>query len=406
MTNAADPAHTGDSPLQAAIEAHKGGRLPEAAAAYRAILQHEPGNGDALNFLGMLTCQSGDLQGAIPLLRKSVEVLPGNPHAWVNLANLLLLAGDAAEARTALTKATELAPDMALAWYNLGVCLGRCQAPDEAAAALHRALQLEPGHLPAYESLAILLYRLGNYAEGAQIYREWLEHDPGNPIPRHMLAATSGEGAPARADDRFVKQIFDDFASSFEECLSKLGYRAPQLVADVLASVVPPGGRAEILDAGCGTGLCAPLVRSLARRLVGVDLSDGMLEHARKRGLYDELTVGELSQFMRSRPKSFDVVLSADTLCYFGALEEPLEAARGCLREAGVLAFTLERLDPADSAAPYRLEPHGRYSHSEEYVRNACAEAGFANLALTTDILRREKGANVTGHVVLATVAP
>jgi len=396
---------SGETPaLQAALEAHKGGRLPEAAAAYRAILEKDPRNGDALNFLGMLTCQSGDLQGAIPLLRQSVEALPGNPHAWVNLANVLLLNGDTAEARVALTKATELAPDMATAWYNLGVCLGRCQLPDEAAAALHKSLQLQPGHIPAYESLAILLYRLGNYTEAAQVYSEWLVHDPENATARHMLAATSGVGAPPRAADRFIKLMFDDFAASFDQSLERLGYRAPQLIADTLAAVVPRNAQADILDAGCGTGLCGPLVRPMARRLVGVDLSDGMIAKARQRGGYDEFAVSELSQFMRSRPASFDVVLSADTLCYFGSIEEPLAAARECLRKAGVLAFTLERLDPADSEKPYRLEPHGRYSHSEAYVRNACAEAGFAKLTLVTEVLRREKGANVTGHVVLASV--
>ena len=38
-----------------------------------------------------------------------------------------------------------------------------------------------------------------------------------------------------------------------------------------------------MLDAGCGTGLCGPLIAPHARRLVGVDLSGQMLAHARER---------------------------------------------------------------------------------------------------------------------------
>jgi tetratricopeptide (TPR) repeat protein len=161
-----------------------------------------------------------------------------NAHAWVNLGNVLLAKGDAQEARAAFVKATELAPDLPMAWFNLGVCLGRCSLPKEAASALHRALKLEPGYTPAYESLALLLNRLGNYAEAAEVYRDWLVQEPQNPIAKHMLAATAGQGAPARADAAFVRQTFDNFATTFDENLKALDYRAPQWVAERLVRTV------------------------------------------------------------------------------------------------------------------------------------------------------------------------
>lgn len=391
------------TPLERAIEAHKGGRLIEAEAAYRRILRKDPDNADALNFLGMLTGQSGDMAAAAQWLRKSVEADPGNPHAWLNLGNVLLAKGDAQEAREAFTRSTELAPDLPKAWFNLGVCLGRCRLPKEAAVALQRALQLEPGHIPAYESLALLLYRLGEYPAAAEVYRDWLALDPQSPVARHMLAAMGGKDVPARADDAFVRHIFDHFADTFDENLAALGYQAPQWVAERLAREVAGGAALRVLDAGCGTGLCAPLVKPLAGRLVGVDISPAMVDKARARQLYDELIVGELSQFMRSREDAFDVVVSADTLCYFGGLEEPLAAARRCLRTGGVLTFTLEQLESSPSSRePYRLETHGRYTHTETYVRSALSAAGFVDVSLETRVLRRERGQNVMGHVVLA----
>src|SRR6266513_1237845 len=390
-----------ESPLQRAIQAHKGGRLPEAKAQYCQILQGNPDDGDALNFLGMLTCQSGDVPGAVELLRKSVQAVPGNPHAWVNLGVALLAGGDANEARSAFTRASELAPDLATAWYNLGVCQGRCRQPLEAAASLHKALKLEPGHIPAYESLALLLYRLGNHAEAAEVYREWLHYSPDSAVARHMLAATSGQVAPPRAENRYIKELFDAFAPSFDENLQDLGYRAPQLIVETLTKIITPNGSLDILDAGCGTGLWAPLVRPMARRLVGVDLSPRMVDRARECGLYDELCVEELCQFMRSRPGEFDVMIAADTLVYLGALEEPMAAARACLRPGGVLTFTLEALvEASDANESYRLQPHGRYAHSEAYVRSACGRTGFVELTVGTGVLRRERGTEVVGHVV------
>jgi predicted TPR repeat methyltransferase len=392
------------SSLQTAIEAHKGGRFMEAEAAYRRILQDQPGNADALNFLGMLKCQTGNARDAVELLQRSVEADGTNPHAWLNFGNALMVEGDKERARTAFEKATQLAPGLPIAWFNLGICLGRCRQPNEAASALHQALKVEPGYLPAYISLATLLHYLGNYTEAAEVYREWLNHDPGNPMATHLLAAATGKSTPDRANDEYVKQLFDDFAASFDENLTSLGYRAPELIVERLREVLGSGGGLAILDAGCGTGWCGPLLRPLVSRLVGVDLSKGMVEKARSRGSYDELVVQELSQFMRDHPNTFDVVASADTLVYFGSLEEPLAAARKCLREGGILVFTVERLDPAVSSERYRLETHGRYSHSEPYVRDAVAAAGFGDITLRTETLRRERGADVRGHLVLARV--
>jgi predicted TPR repeat methyltransferase len=399
----------GTDGLRVAIAQHKAGHLVDAEAAYRRFLESQPDNPDALNFLGMLRCQAGDPTAAEGLLRRSTTAEPSNPHAWLNFGNVLVLLGKPEEARAAFTRATELAPELAMAWFNLGVCLGRCKQPLEAASALHRALKIEPGHLPAYEYLAHVLYRMGNFTEAAEVYREWLRYDPDNPVARHMCAATSGTQAPPRAANEYVQSLFDGFADSFDERLASLQYRAPQLVAQRLERDAAGEAPLDMLDAGCGTGLCGPLLKPRARSVVGVDLSVGMIEKARARGAYEELAVAELCEFMRSRPAAFDVVVSADTLVYFGALEEPMRAARCCMRAGGRLIFTVERLDPTrDSASgrpSYRLEPHGRYSHSEGYVRAVLEGAGFGEIAIETAILRLERGVEVTGLVVLGRAA-
>jgi predicted TPR repeat methyltransferase len=387
--------------LLRAIDAHKGGRLAEAEAGYQRVLRKRPGDADALNFLGMLRVQSGDIAQGTQYLRRSVQSVPGNPHAWVNLGNALMAGGEIESAAEAFTKATTLAPEFAQAWYNLGVCLRRLKRTAEALQALGKAVDLGPGYGAAYEALGRLLYHAGRNAEAAEVYRKWLQAEPDNAVARHMLAAHSGENVPERAEDAYVAGMFDEFASTFDENLEELGYRAPQLLAAAVQGRIAANGSSDVLDAGCGTGLCGPLLRPMARQLVGVDISAGMTQKARARGCYDELHVQELSAFMRSRPSSFDLILSADTLVYFGALHEPFEAAHACLRSGGLLAFTVERLE-AEAAVPYRIEPHGRYAHTEAYVREALARAGFALLELRSETLRRERGQQVTGHLVLA----
>jgi predicted TPR repeat methyltransferase len=155
------------------------------------------------------------------------------------------------------------------------------------------------------------------------------------------------------------------------------------------------------LDAGCGTGLCAPLLAPFVARLTGVDLSPQMLAKARQRGGYDELVQGEMTQYLSAHEAEFDLIVSADTLCYFGALSTVLACARSALREGGVLIFTVEHAeDPGDVG--YRLNPHGRYSHGEDYVRRGLDAARLEVLATSRAVLRMESGYPVIGLLVSA----
>src|SRR3546814_6752733 len=90
--------------------------------------------------------------------------------------------------------------------------------------------------------------------------------------------------------------IFDQFAHDFDEVLAKLDYQAPKLIEGAVARWLAgqEASDLDILDAGCGTGLCGLLLKPRARKLTGVDLSPGMIEKAQERGVYDELVAAEL----------------------------------------------------------------------------------------------------------------
>ena len=107
--------------------------------------------------------------------------------------------------------------------------------------------------------------------------------------------------------------------------------------------------------------------------LTGVDLSAGMLEQAKAKQVYDELVQGELTQFLQGRPAAFDLIVSADTLVYFGDLEDVAAAARAALRPGGLFVFTLEELVVDDGDLEMRLEPHGRYAHAQSLRRAGTA---------------------------------
>jgi len=420
-----------------AIRRHRMGHLDFAEHAYATRLRAAPDDPDALHYLGVLRHQQGRSDEAVALIGRALSAAPdyvdawnnlGNVHkesgrldlaehayrealarddahagAWNNLGVVSRATGRHPEAVQAFDAAAHRAPRMVEAHYNLGSALLGAGKLGESIRAFARALELDPGHARANEMLGRALYVAGEHDAAAKVFRSWHEVEPANPVPAHMLAACSGEDVPERASDAYVRNTFDAFADSFDEVLlERLDYHAPDLLHASLAHALgEPRAVRDVLDAGCGTGLCAPLLRPYARKLVGVDLSAGMLKKARVRGGYDELAEAELVAFLRTRPACFDVVASADTLCYFGDLSDALGAACRALRPQGWLAFTVERASDADR---YRINPHGRYSHSRGYVEATLASAGFADIDVTDAVLRREAGAPVDGFVARAKI--
>lgn len=279
------------------------------------------------------------------------------------------------DAAQAFIQALQLDPDYIDALENLGNTLERLGDSEEASLFfLCRAYVLRPAADQPPKMRGIAYYRLGRIDEAAAVYRLWLQQEPGNPTARHLLAGCSGQNVPDRASDAYVATTFDQFAATFDERLQSLGYQIPARIGAALAPLLAADARLQVLDAGCGTGLCAPVLRPYAQRLVGVDLSSGMLQKASARGLYDELVHAELHAWLFSQPGAFDLICAADVLIYFGELAPLLAAFRQAMRADGVLAFSVESTEGME----YRLQPSGRYSHSETGLRTNMAAAGLA----------------------------
>jgi predicted TPR repeat methyltransferase len=426
--------------LQRAIQAHQAGDLDDAERLYGEVLAMQVAQPDALHFLGVLSHQRGRSDEALVLIGSALKITPRHPDAHNNLGNVHKECGRLADAERCYRRALECGPGHYQALSNLAVVLEAQERLDEAFEVYTKLLRQAPGYahghyrlglflrnhaqheehleqsaecfrqafrcddrnVRALEGVGIALYMLGRHEDAAEVYRDWLVREPDNPVPRHMLASCGAAEAPPRAADDYVRDVFDGFADSFDEqLLNNLGYRAPEVLMGLLQEVLPSAPAAlDVLDAGCGTGLCAPLVRERARHLVGVDLSGGMVDKARARGGYDALEVAELTAWLGARHDAFDLVISADTLVYFGELGPVLGAAAGALRPGGWIGFTLEAIEGEGELA--ELTSSGRYRHSRAYVERALAASGFDDITIRPDTLRREAGKPVPGWVVRA----
>ena len=420
-----------------ARELQKEARLEAADELYRRILVAAPDYPDAWHFRGVVAFQLGRLSEAETLIRRAVELAPAYSDAHNNLGNVLQHQKRGDEAVKCYERAIALQPDLADAYNNLGNALQQQKRYDEAIVfyeraialrpemadahlnlgkalealdqmsqaltAYRQAVMLRPFHFDSYRRLGAALYGWDRIEEAADVYRKWLSLEPDNPLARHLLSACTGQAVATRASDDTVRNIFDGFADSFDQILEGLQYRAPALVAQAATEVIgPPQSRLDILDAGCGTGLCAEHFKPFARRLVGVDLSLEMLKRAGMRKLYDELIMGELTAFVGAVSSAWDLIVSADTLVYFGDLTGAMGAVWRGLRPRGHVVFTLERATEEDAPQGFKINPHGRYSHSEAYVRGILSAARLEPRQISHVHLRLELKKPVEGLLVVA----
>ena len=380
---------------------HQMGNSDAGVAAINRALELDPRYADACNNLGNIYRECGQFDEALAAYERAVAILPGHADAWNNIGVMRSGRLQFEEAEKAYARAVEIDPRHPAAWQNRGNLAARAEKFEMSIAAFRSAIALRPGDARAFDGLSRTLYRAGRIDEAIAVYHEWLAVDPENAVARHMLAACTGAAAPERASDKFVRDTFDAFAGSFDRVLDQLGYRAPALISGFLDREVPATEPALVIaDAGCGTGLCAEFLRRRATRLVGVDLSPGMLTQARARKAYDELIESELAAWLSGRDHEFDLIVSADTLCYFGALEEAMAGTARALRPGGRVVFTVERA--TDDVSEYHLDPTGRYSHAENYVRKVLAAAGLESIAIEHVVLRRERGKEVQGLLASA----
>jgi len=261
---------------------------------------------------------------------------------------------------------------------------------------LQSALLEAPDDGARLQALANALRLLDRKAELLDVYRRMQRLAPEREEIGHMIAALSGEaGTPSRAGDRYVRNLFDAAADSFDETLSNwLDYRAPELVAGAVRAALGPGATTSAaIDLGCGTGLAAPLLAPMTRRLEGVDLSPRMLDRARACGGYDALFEDEIGRFLSARRGRYTLAVACDVFCYFGELAQPFRAVHDALRPGGLFAFTVERI----AGEGHELGASGRYQHSHAFVVAAAAAAGFAPVSEAEVRLRSELHRPVVG---------
>lgn len=383
------------------------GRQPEALDSYERALALQANYPEAWCHRAIVLNDLGRHADAAASAEQALAARPGYADALQALGNALQALERLPESIDAYDRALAASQPARQAeiWCARGAALKKSGLLAQALDSYERALTLRPDYALAEHYRANVLRALGRREEAVAAYRRArdLGADPAGIA--FALAALGVGDVPAAAPADYVKGLFDQYAGHFDHHLvDVLGYRTPALLGGLLQA----GSNEQVesaLDLGCGTGLCAPLLRPLARRLAGVDLSEKMLDKARGTGLYDELACADVNAWLDGRQAEWDLVLAADVLVYFGDLAPLFGRVARALRPGGRFAFSVETLPDigtgAGSGAGYAITASNRYAHTQAYVSACAAQAGLAPVEQRDAVLRREHGQDVAGMLFL-----
>lgn len=313
---------------------------------------------------------------------------------------------------------------------------------------------------------------------------------PHPPIPTSISDISSHSATPTsvvspnmtvyqhQGHQEYIKEVFNTLSGEFESRLvGQLGYKAPWILANLVKQrVAEQGGDANckrVLDLGCGSGLFAKIwtcaergekhsavymgeeagdenymensstklsifmdtlcLHACSSVLVGIDLSDKMVDICQTLCLYDYLLCAHITDCLNycksvdHRAKgSFDVVISADTFIYVGRLGEVFQLIGSLMPKGGLFAFSIEEISlpalPGVNRVPIyeqvewvgfepvwdkqcdwgvRLSRAVRYAHSVLYIQLLAKRYGFVVVQEQKEVLRMESNEPIMGFMYL-----
>ena len=381
------------------------GKLDEAAAQYQRAISIKPDFAEAYLNLGNALCYRGKLDEAVAQYQRALALNPYLAVAHDNLGNTLRDQGKLDEAVAQYQRALAVKPDFAQAYNNLGNTLIDQGKLDEAVAQYQRAISIKPDFAEAYLGMGNAFKELGRLADAEVSYRRALDNDPGDTLGARLLLASLGLGRmPMRASEAHLEKLYVIRSRNWD--LGQTSYSGHQLVAGAVKKLRHEPKKLDILDAGCGTGLVGVLVRDLANRLDGIDMSSAMLEKAREKNIYDHTYLCDLLSFMADHSNTYDAIVSAATLIHFGDLTSVFHAAASSLRDDGLFVFTLFPNDSGPNDQEVAVHPNsslataGCFAHSSGYVSRLAEAAGFFVEMLEQQIHEYHKTVPIMGLVV------
>lgn len=391
--------------------------------------------------MGILLFQKNEVNASVELFQKALNVNPNFADAHFNHGIALQNLRRPLDAITSFDRAITLKVNYAQAYYKRGIALSELKRLDEAVTSFDQAITNKLNYVEAYSSRGNALKGLKKPIEAIDSFDQAILLNPDDPenyfnlghlyygmlsnkniksdvtlmmkikslaiynyelavkkqsrykeIAEFDLAVLKGTQIPAKAPEKYISALFDEYAFNFDAHLIQgLQYKGAEILCQEIKNLISYD--LDILDIGCGTGLMGALLKPHSKTLIGLDLSSEMLKQANAKGIYDKLIQSELNDYLKSNHTHFDLIVASDVLIYVGELDDTFLYVKKSLRKGAYFCFTVEESADGD----YCLSSKARYAHSLNYCEDLTKKYDFTVKSIKKAILRLEDGMPVSG---------
>lgn len=369
----------------------------QAINSFKAVLLLAPNYVAAKFQLANLYMSVQDRQQAIQLFAAIEKEYPSHVETQINLATCYFQQGFYDKAIEHYLKALALEPNDAQVLFNLGLIYMKQHNIRKAIEYYSQALPYAQDQFTLHNNLAVAFLKIKNQLKALEHFQAALRIKPQDATVNHMVHVLLKDKQISVSPPEYIAALFDDYAHRYDEHLiHDLQYQIPDLFAQTLQAL-HLDHPLNILDLGCGTGLCAPILKPYAAYLSGVDLSAAMLAEAAEKHLYDELAHQDIHAFLADKNKAYDLIVAGDVLVYMGNLQPLFKLVSQALKPQGCFLFNLE----INSQSDYALSDSGRFSHAVAYVQNLALETEFSIVKADRAKLRLQAGEFIEGELYL-----
>lgn len=382
-----------------AMAAYNADNQQQAEKLFKKILSKNMMHLDANFMLGNLYAMNGKLQSAFKYLTQAARIKSDSIQVLNNLGNVLRLQNKHEAALLEYSKVLNFDPGFSPAIQNTAFCHFKLQRYDEAVNFLKQHLQINPDDIDSIMVLAESYIALKQSDKAITALKSAKQLNSAD-LKRIdlMLASLGAVPLPECYPPELTLANYKEKAKSWDEDALRPDnhYRGPQLVEEALSHFLSINNDLIVLDLGCGTGGCAPFLKPVAKRLLGVDLSPEMLAVAAKKNIYDELIECDLESFLSTTEESYDLITAAGVFILIGALENAFIQINKVLTDGGLLALTLYK---GNAAVSLRHNLH--FAHSRDYVRETAEKSGLQIELLEEVIHETDENIPQAGFIVL-----
>lgn len=375
------------------IKLYKANNLKKAKKEINRLLEKDK-NSDFLNIKGIILRANNEPNESLISYNQAISINPSKANYYNNRGNVYRELGNYKKALKDFNKALDLDPKYFDALINLILLKHDKKLYKESEGLCKEAIKINNSRSEGYKLLGIcyLNQKKINYAIE---YFEKAQKIKFETVVQHQLDILNGK-QKKHIPLEFIQNTFNAYAKNFDEhLLHKLKYNGPKLIKFSVESSIEKKLFNNVIDLGCGTGLCGDFLNEISSNLHGIDISFNMLKKAKDKNKYNELINGDFIEYLKKTENKYDLFIACDVFIYTGDLDETFRLIKKASSKESYFVFTTELLKKGN----YKLDNSGRFKHSENYISSKCEENSMDIINKNNINLRIENGENINGQL-------